>query len=155
MLPELRVIGTIANLDIPSTRFEINGLTVDYGSTLMINGFPSGEPANGDEVLVEGLTLGAGGELLADALSLRDREVQGNEGEEAEVEGLITRFVSATDFDVSGVPITTTPATEYEGGTEANLLLNVKIQVEGTLDASGTIVADKIEVKDGGQVVGG
>jgi len=155
VLPELRVIGIVSNLDLPSTRFEINGLVVDYGGAQMINGFPSGQPANGDEVVVEGSMLGGGGELPADELALRVQGIGGDTGEEAEVEGLITRFVSPTDFDVAGIPIMTTPATVYEGGSEANLILNVKIEVEGTLDASGVIVADKIEVKDGGQVVGG
>ncbi len=151
-LMELLVIGTVANLDLPSSRFEINGLVVDYSSARMIDGFPTGQPANGDEVLVEGSML-ENGELLAEELELREPEIHGDDGEQAEIEGLITRFVSPTDFDVAGVPIATTPGTIYEGGTEANLLLNVKIQVEGTLDASGVIVADKVEVKDGGQVV--
>jgi hypothetical protein len=65
------------------------------------------------------------------------------------VEGLITRYVSATDFDVAGRKVTTSAATRYEGGTAADLQLNVKVEAEGTIDSAGVLVAVKIEFKRG------
>jgi hypothetical protein len=37
----------------------------------------------------------------------------------------------------------------YQGGNAGALALNVKVEVEGTTDASGTIVARNIEVEAG------
>jgi len=152
-LSRLRVRGEVANLNRAAARFEINALTVDYRSAAVIEGFPTGEPREGDEVVVEGTRLN-GGQLVAEVLSLAESELEDDDGTETEIEGLITRFVSPADFDVSGSAVTTSSATFYEGGSAAQLQLNVKVQVEGAINASGVIVARKIEVKDGGRVVG-
>ena len=151
---DLRVIGLVDDPNPANFLFEINDLRVDYGSVLLLEGFPSGAPREGDRVLVEASGFASNGDLLATEIELLETGLGGGEGEEAEVEGLITRFVSPTDFDVSGLPITTTAATDYEGGNQSNLLLNVKIQVEGRFDAAGIIVASEIEIKDGGRAVG-
>ena len=150
----LRVRGTVANLNRAAARFEINLLTVDYRSAVVIEGFPTGEPSEGDEVVVEGTRLIGRSELIAEELSLAESEIEGDDAGEAEIEGLITRFVSPVDFDVSGSAVTTSSATVYEGGSAASLQLNVKIKVEGTVNGTGVIQARKIEVKDGGRVVG-
>ena len=152
-LSRLRIRGTVTNLNRAAARFEINLLKVDYRSAAVIEGFPTGEPREGDEVIVEGMRLN-GNELLAEELSLAENELEHADGVENEIEGLITRFVSPLDFDVSGAAVTTSSATRYEGGSSASLQLNVKIKVEGTVNGTGVIQASKIEVKDGGRVVG-
>jgi hypothetical protein len=153
-LSRLRVRGEVENLNRAGARFEINALTVDYRSAVVIEGFPTGEPSEDDEVVVEGTRLNGRGELVAEVLSLAESELEGEDGAETEIEGLITRFVSPADFDVSGSAVTTSSATDYEGGSAADLQLNVKIKVEGTVNSSGVIEAREIEVKDGGRVVG-
>lgn len=151
-LDELRVIGRVENVNTAAFTFEIGNLVVDYASAGLIDGFAGGEPGDNDEVLAIGDGLDAAGSLIATRLVLIEDGIEARAGGEAEVEGLITRFVSVTDFDVAGKRATTTGSTVYEGGTSADLQLNVKIQIEGTIDAVGTIVAEKIEVKDGGAV---
>jgi hypothetical protein len=153
-LSPLRVRGTVANLNRAAARFEINALTVDYRSAVVVDGFPAGEPNDGDEVVVEGARLGSRGELIAEELLMADRELERQNGDHAEIEGLITRFASPADFDVSGSAVTTSAATVYEGGSAADMQLNVKIKVDGIVNAGGVIEARKIEVKDGGRVVG-
>jgi len=146
----LRILGPVRNLDVGAHTFTIGALTVDYTSAGLIEGFPVGEPRNGDRVLAEGPSLNGSGALVAVGLRYFEPEAADREGQEAEVEGLITRFVSATDFDIAGKPATTTPQTIYEGGSAADLALDAKIQIEGRFDTNGTIVARKIEVKDNG-----
>jgi hypothetical protein len=148
----LRIVGEVEDPDIGAKTFEINNLTVDYSNAGLIEGFPGGGPEDDDEVLVIGESVDASGALLATRLQLIERNYSEYEGNEAEVEGLISRFVSPADFDVAGISATTTAQTDYEGGSEADLQLNVKIQVEGRVNAQGTIVASKIEIKDGGDV---
>jgi fructose-specific phosphotransferase system component IIB len=66
---------------------------------------------------------------------------------EVAIEGLITRFVAATDFDVAGKPVTTTSTTRFENGSAADLALNVKVEAEGQLNTSGVLVATKVQFK--------
>jgi hypothetical protein len=147
-----RVIGRVSQLNVASFVFNIGDLSVDYSNAGLIEGFPNGGPTDGDEVLAIGQSLNGSGALIAMRLELIDDDAEEREGHEAEVEGLITRFVSPTDFDVRGLRATTTAATDYEGGSVLSLQLNVKIQIEGRFDAQGTIVASEVEVKDGGVV---
>jgi len=150
------ISGTVASLDTALLRFAINDLVVDYSGVLVLEGFPNGQPANGDHVVVKGPTVSAGGALVAREI---DREAEDEHehapGQEAEVEGLISRFVSPLDFDVAGRAARTTAATLFEGGTAGSLALNVKVEIEGDRDAGGVIVARKVEIKDGGSVVAG
>lgn len=148
-----RIFGTVSNLDAAALRFNINRLVVDYRNALVVDGFPNGGPAVGDQVAVEGTEIGPSGELVALELHHEQPEFEHQSGE-SEVEGLITRFVSPEDFDVAGVPVTTTADTRYEGGDGSNLALSVKVQVEGSAGTDGVIVAHKVEIKDGGRTVG-
>jgi hypothetical protein len=149
---DLRVVGVVGNVDTAGARFNINDLVVDYHAALSIEGFAAGQPANGDRVIAKGRELSPTGELVALELKLAEDAFQRTEGHGSEVEGLITRFVSPTDFDVAGVQATTNSSTVYEGGSEASLALNVKVEIEGSRDSIGVLVARKIEIKDGGQV---
>jgi len=124
---------------------------VDY-STAMLNNFTSGAPADGDVVEVQGSVFDtATTKLTATRLSPADDETRDAEhGDEVEREGLITRFVSATDFDVAGKPVTTSSSTTFEGGAAADLALNVRVEAEGSLDANNVLVAANIKIKRAG-----
>jgi mono/diheme cytochrome c family protein len=76
-----------------------------------------------------------------------DDGFDGRSGDESQVEGFVTRFGSATDFDVAGQKVTTNASTSYVNGTADDLELNVKVEVEGKLDANDTLVAAKVAFK--------
>ena len=141
---EFEVTGFVSNLS--GTTFMINALVVDF-SAAQLDDFPSGTPENGQRVEAKGMSLGANGQLLASRVEFKGNDLGGDDGDRLEIEGFITRFVSATDFDVEGVPVTTNGSTVYENGTATDLALNRKVEVEGDLDANGTIVATKVEIK--------
>ena len=145
------VTGIAQNVDTTAMTLTIGALVVDY-SGAMVEDFPNGMPENDQLVEAEGTTLGAGGELIATELEFKGNDVEFDDGDDVEIEGLITRFASATDFDVNGIPVTTTGSTQYEGGTSADLALNVKVEVEGEANASGVIVADKVEFEQEGEL---
>ncbi len=143
----LQVLGTVAGLDMTAHTFMINALTVDY-TAAMLGGFSSGQPADGDLVVARGTVFDSGAvKLTATSVQRADME-PGDvaDGGHVEQEGLITRFASATDFDVGVQKVTTTPNTRFEGGTVADLTLNVRVEVRGMLDASGVLVAEEIEI---------
>jgi hypothetical protein len=60
------------------------------------------------------------------------------------LDGYITAFVSATEFEVDGSPVTTTAETVYVNGTVDTLALDVKLAVDGILDDAGVLIADRI-----------
>jgi hypothetical protein len=143
----LLAFGVVSNLDTASLHFNLGALVVDYSQASLIEGFASGSPSNGDHVLVRATNTAPSGALLASEVRRAEDDIT-QAGHEAEVEGLITRFASATDFDVGGRAVTTTGATTYQGGNAAALALNVKVEVEGSVNASGVIVATQVQFDD-------
>jgi len=149
----LQVLGTVASVDTVAHTFMINALIVNY-SAANLTGFAGGQPANGDLVEVQGTSFDSGTTTLTATRvdkQMSDQEEAGNH-EDMEREGLITRFASATDFDVAGEPVTTTSATVYRNGTEADLALNVKVEVEGSFNSSNVLVADVVSFHHNGGV---
>jgi hypothetical protein len=142
----MEVNGIVSGLNAGGQRFMINGLEVDY-SGAAVDDFPvAGIINNGDPVEAKGTTLN-GNTLVATRVEYKGNRFADDDGDYAEIEGFITRFSSATDFDVSGLPVTTTGSTTYEGGTAADLGLNLKVEVEGVFNASGVLVAAKVDIK--------
>jgi hypothetical protein len=143
---EVEAKGLVSSLDTVARRFRVGTLNVDY-STAALDGFGTEGIRAGDFVEVKGREMLADGTLKASRVHKEDGRTPGQSGTESEVEGLVTRFVSATDFDVAGQKVTTTSATTYTGGTASDLKLDVKVEAEGKLDASGTLVAAKVVFK--------
>jgi len=146
---ELEVTGAVSGLNTGTTTFMINALQVNYGAAMMQD-FPAAGISNGDPVEAkdsDGGGLGASGELLATSVEYKGNQFAQNEGDHIETEGFITRFISATDFDVSGIPVTTTGTTVYEGGAAGDLGMNLKVEAEGEFNSAGVLVATKIEIK--------
>jgi hypothetical protein len=144
---QLEIMGKVSLLDTTAHKFNIGAQVVDYtGATL--RDFPATGIANDQNVEVKGSALNSAGALVATSIERRDFE-SGSGAFQREVEGLITRYVSATDFDVAGRKVTTTATTSFQNGTAADLTLNAKVEAEGTIDAAGVLVAVKIEFKRG------
>ncbi|MGQ0835597.1 MAG: DUF5666 domain-containing protein, partial [Gammaproteobacteria bacterium] len=140
---EFEVTGTVQDHDAAAKRFSIAALIVDY-STAQLDDLPGGAPVDGLLVEVKGRSLDANGVLLATRVEGKQKDMDADDDNEAEIEGLITRFVSPTDFDVNGQRVTTTAATRFENGTSANLALNARVEVEGNV-RDGVLLADKVE----------
>ena len=68
---------------------------------------------------------------------------------QAKVEGVINGFVSATEFNVGNQKVTTTATTRYIGGSAADLLNGVKVEVEGAT-TNGTLIARTVQIKSNG-----
>ena len=156
---EYEVNGTVSGLDTGNFTFMINELQVDYSSAVVDDNFPGGGTtiSEGDPVEVKGLPAdfddsGATAVLGASKVDYQGNVLAGGEGDHYEVEGFITGFVSESEFFVRVgtrvIPVTTTPgSTTYEGGSATDLGDNLKVEVEGELDAEGVIGASNIEIK--------
>jgi Domain of unknown function (DUF5666) len=133
--------GTVTTLDATAHTFKIGTQSVDF-SAAQFKDFGVAGVANGNSVEVHG-TLSSTNVLLATRIELKT----GNDNSanaRQEVEGLITRFASATDFDVAGKKITTTSNTRYSNGVLADLKLDARVEVEGNVNTAGVLVADKV-----------
>ena len=155
---EYEVNGVVSGLNTGTFMFMINGLQVNYGSAVIDDNFPGGTQniSDGDPVEVKGLPAdfddsGATPILGASKVDYRGAVFGGNAGDHFEVEGFISDFSSATQFNVRVgsvvIPVTTTANTVYEGGSEADLGNNLKVEVEGELNDSDVLQATKIEIK--------
>jgi hypothetical protein len=140
------------------------GLSLVSGGAAYLNvtGTVPAGVANGSIVEVKGTAFtpgaaGAPGTLTATVIEIEDR-LFGNEGDESEVEGVITLLTpfpatAASTFTVAGQPVSLTSTTSYVGmGNPADPLADladgIKVEVEGHL-RSGTLVAEKVKFKDG------
>ena len=139
-----QVIGTVSDLDDSNLLFRINRLTVDYGDALMIE-LPGGAPANGMQVKAYGAM--AGGRFAVERL-VSAPVPGGSIGQRVQTAGIVTRFGSAADFDLDLFNIRANTATKYENGSVADLGLDAKLFVDGTLVSNNRIAADRITFGD-------
>jgi uncharacterized protein YdeI (BOF family) len=144
----MEVHGVVSGL-VAGQSFMLNSLMVDYsGVGVLDDDFPGGQISNGDPVEAKGTVYDAvTNTLTATSVDYEGNQFAENEGDHIELEGFITRFVSDTNFDVSGIPVTTITGTLFEGGDVSDLDVNVKVEVEGEFDANGVLNATKIEIK--------
>jgi uncharacterized protein DUF5666 len=136
----LQVRGTVQALDTTAQTFRINTLTVDYSAVA-----PSGTLANGAFVVVQGSSLSGIGALIATRVKVVTG-LSAAANDRGQVEGVITTFTSNTSFSVAGQTISANANTQVtpQGAT---LGLDVRVKVQGTFDAAGVLVAERIEVR--------
>ena len=151
MSSEVRVTGFISTLDAALFTLTINDLAVDYAAA-QLTGFPDDTPVAGDFVRVGAPTY-SGGVLNAGLLTyLGGRTQQACEAVDvdcsADLEGYVSRFASATNFDVDGFPAAVDDDTVFEGGSLADLGPDAKVLLQGVVDASGRLLADRISFDD-------
>ena len=93
-------------------------------------------------------TLEAEGSLEGGILFAQ--EVEFWEPDQIEVEGLVTDFVSASEFTVGDQVVQTDAETVYKGGTPEDIALGVKLEVKGVpVDIIRSIlVADKVSFEE-------
>jgi uncharacterized protein DUF5666 len=137
----LRVAGAMQGLNTSTTVFQINALSVDYSAATV-----QGTLANGSLVDVEGSSLNASGALSATTVTVLPPP-GGAPNSRGEIEGVITSFNSVSDFVVNGVHVTTNANTVFELNG-ITLGVNVRVDVEGSYDSSGNLVASSVEAGD-------
>ena len=136
-----KIRGAIAALDTTAKTFTINGQLISYAGLTAAN-VPAGL-ANGQIVRVRLQTTQVSGAWVATALRGGVRLPDNNR--EAEVEGAITVFTSATSFEISGLKVDATSATFPDGQT--GVVMGARVEVHGTV-TNGVLVATKVEIEE-------
>ena len=134
--------GAISNLDTSAKTFQINGQVISYA------GLPAAQVPpgllNGQLVRVLVQTTQVNGAWVATALRGGLRLPDLARGE-AHVEGVITVFTSATNFEINGLKIDAATASFPDGN--AAVVLGARVEVEGAI-VGGVLVATKVEIEE-------
>lgn len=144
-LTAVEIKGTVTNFN-GRDQFDIGGLTVQLTPSTEVD--VAGGIADGKFVEVKG-TLNAAADVLTPTKVEDENDnplADADPGAEVEVEGLISEVSGLGDFKVNGVPVNAQNAV-FEGGNEADLANGVKVEVEGTFNDAGVLVAEKVDIK--------
>lgn len=145
---EIEVKGTVAGLDTTAKTFMLGDLTVNYG-TAELSDIPTSGLANGLYVEVKSTDgFNASNQLVASKVELEGDGKPGmdaEDGDEVELQGIVTAKTSDTEFTLNAQSIRITDDTEFEHGDASMIAVDVKLKVEGTMDANGVLIADEIE----------
>jgi len=133
---------------VTGTTFSINMLVVDF-SAAQLRDFDDGTTDAGDFVEAKGTVINGQGQLVATEVESESGDLpSGASGDDAEVEGYVSAYVSVASFRVAGVTVDASGAV-FEDGTAATLANNVKVEAEGSFNAAGVLVARKVEFRTG------
>ncbi len=147
---EVEIKGTIGSLDTTAKTFLVGSQSINYSAAIIDDSVPNSTLTNGMFVEVEG-KLNAD-VLEATKVELEDEELDIAEDDEVEIEGLVDTFASCTGsdcaFTVNGQPIQTSSATEFKNGTSSDVAVGVRLEVEGTIDANGVLIAREVKFHD-------
>jgi len=143
----LKLAGSVNGLLTESHSFRLGDVVVDY-STAQLEGFlPSDSLTNGVFVEVESRMALQGQTVLASKVRLKKLRVDYPQNTRLEVEGVVTAVTSATQFSLNGQPVAMTASTRFDGLTSAGVILDNELEVEGTIDQSGTLQASRIALR--------
>jgi hypothetical protein len=101
--------------------------------------------------LIVGSYVEVKGFVQGDALVATKIELKGGsaaQGASHEHFGVISSFVSTSNFKVNGITVDASGA-KFERGTAANLANGVYVELKGAQNAGGVFVATEVEIKKG------
>lgn len=144
---DVEVKGAISALDTANQTFKIGALLVDYSSASDI-------PANiVDGLFVEVKTTSTltgdvttGFTLIASKVEFEDddSDVEGDEGDELEVQGMVSN-IDSTGFSFNGTRVEFSSLETGDDFNVSSLVDGTMIKVEGYIDASGNFIIEEIE----------
>ena len=133
--------GTVSELNTAAKTFKLGTLTISYLTAVVPSSLTL---ANGSVVRVRLAPTPLTGTRTA--LKVQKFEIEKEDRNEAEVEGIITAFTSTSLFSVNGLSVDASTAT-FEGG-KTGVVLGARVEVEGSI-VNGVLVAKKVELEDG------
>lgn len=146
---EVELEGAISALDTQAQTFQINGLTVGYGSASFDDDLDRDDLVNGLVVEVEGFI--ENGELVAREIDDQDDD-RFDDGDDVELSGPVSSgFDPATGrFSINGVSVQVNSGTEFDDGLSqaSDLVPGLLVSVEGEY-RGGVLVAEEIEAAEG------
>lgn len=147
-IQEIEAKGTVNNLNTSAKTFSIGSLTVDYSSA-DLSDLPGG-PVDGLFVEVKSNACPVDSTLVATRVEAEDEFGKFGESEEGghvEIQGIVTSVTSQAEFELNGQSIRITDQTKFVGLTSAQIVLNLQLEISGTLD-NGVLLAKEVQLED-------
>ena len=130
--------GTVSALNTAAKTFNLGTLTINYLTAVVPSSLTL---ANGSVVRVRLATTPVNGTWTA--LKVQKFEIEKEDRNEAEVEGIITVFTSTALFSVNGLQVNAGNIV-----VPAGVKLGARVEVEGSV-VNGVLVAKKVKLEDG------
>ncbi|VAW74277.1 hypothetical protein MNBD_GAMMA15-1809 [hydrothermal vent metagenome] len=147
----VEVKGIVSSLDAGAMTFSLGAMPVSYAGAMIDN-----DVALADGLYVEVKSV-AGidgtGTLVASKVELEDDGVKGHQGDEDEdfeIKGVISTAYDGTSFGMDGTVVLVTDNTGLDDGNTGDLIVGAMVEVEGTFNADGQLVADEIGFENEG-----
>jgi Domain of unknown function (DUF5666) len=121
--------------------FTLNGLDITVDAATVYENGTAANLVAGTKVSVQAGRVN--GKYVAKKVEF---EVQGANGVEVKVDGLITDFVSLANFKAAGVKVDASAAV-FRDGVAADVKNGKRVRIEGRMDASGVLKASKVELR--------
>jgi Domain of unknown function (DUF5666) len=143
---EVELKGTISGKSgtCPSLIFTVSSTMVTTNASTKFDETPCTALANGDQVEIEG-TRQANGSVLATKV-----EVKKAENEKVELSGTLSAKAGtcpALTFMVSSTNVATNASTKFKDAACGTLMNGDRVEVEGTRQSNGTVLATQVEKK--------
>jgi hypothetical protein len=149
---EVEIKGQASNLDIAATTFVIGGLSVDYdanGGTQLRN-LTLGDLGANAFVAVKGTTFDANGRLVATSIERIDRALSPGVNRRLEMQGIVADCTGiCSNFSIDGQRVLLSASTAFRNGAANDLINDRKIEVEGTINGAGELLAQQISFVKG------
>ena len=137
----IKVAGKLTALDGVAKTFKVGAVTVNFANGLVR---PSAAVlANDQRVYVFSDTPPTAGVVNAKKIRIKDAKLTGVA--QSNIAGLVTDFISAADFKVSGVKVDASKA-KFENGALADIINGAAVRIKGSVK-DGVISASEIEFK--------
>jgi uncharacterized protein DUF5666 len=150
--PAFEVKGFVQNHTVGSTTFQIGALNVNFAGAT-INDMPNPAMTSWNGLLVEAKGNACATTPVCGTLTATQVEPNGPQMQDVadfEIEGFVTAVppaVPSGSFKVGNQLVVTTGSTRFEGGVATDIVVGVKLEVEGVL-SGGMLTASKIEFRD-------
>jgi Domain of unknown function (DUF5666) len=144
---EVELKGNVSALDINTTTFNVGPLTIDYDATgaTVFKNLTLGDLMQPLYIEVKGTTFDASGALIAASIERIDRPINPGAQRALEITGVTADCAApCSSFTIEGQRVITTAQTTFSHGNGTDLVDNRKIEVGGTIDALGILVADSV-----------
>ncbi|HEX4943389.1 MAG TPA: DUF5666 domain-containing protein [Usitatibacteraceae bacterium] len=137
--------GTVVSGAISETgasSFRLGSLTVQYDAMALRN-VPSGELANGMVVRVRADAAPVAGNLQATDVSVELESLAAVPGTKGSAEGIVS-LPTPAGFWLGSLMVLVDERTQFRDGTAAGLLDGALVGVEGTVQAGGALLAERV-----------
>jgi cytoskeletal protein CcmA (bactofilin family) len=148
---EVKLHGIVTGLvgDESTGTFKIGALDVAYDATTVFGGLTRQQLISESNlyVSIESGNYSGTGTILASEIE-RESFTE-DEGSNYELEGIVTDIANLTngEFKVNGRSVKIDAGTAFDGGNQGNIQLEVKLEVEGKVQADNSILADEISFR--------